>query len=94
MWIDLIPWPNVRDILIRQASKAVQLRDIPVSFAALVTLDWPYPPVDLIDHVSWTGAVSLSPLFERQVLTLDNWSLQPQALSRYPQLVGHVKTVR
>ncbi|KAK5753255.1 hypothetical protein LTS12_016657 [Elasticomyces elasticus] len=94
MWIDMIPWPNVRDVLTRQAHNAVQLRDIPVSFASLVTLDWPYPPADLIDHVLCTGAVSLSPLFERQALELDNWSLQPQALSKYPQLAGHVKIVR
>ncbi|KAK4904842.1 hypothetical protein LTR49_025772 [Elasticomyces elasticus] len=93
MWIDLIPWPNVRDVLTRQAHNAVQLRDNPVSFASLVTLDWPYPPADLIDHVLCTGAVSLSPLFERQALELDNWSLQPQALSKYPQLAGHVKIV-
>ncbi|KAK0261278.1 hypothetical protein LTS00_018146 [Friedmanniomyces endolithicus] len=91
MWIDLIPWPEVRDVLIRQGGNVVQLCDISVGFAALVTLDWPYSPADLIDHDPWTNVVTLNPLFERHVLTLENWSLQLQAIRQYPILAGHVR---
>lgn len=64
----------------------------PAGFAALVTLEWPYSPAELIDCDPSTSAVSLSPLFESQVLELKNWSLQPHAIALYPVLAGHVKT--
>ncbi|KAK0247115.1 hypothetical protein LTS09_017736 [Friedmanniomyces endolithicus] len=91
MWIVLIPWPEVRDVLIRQGGNVVQLCDISVGFAALVTLDWSYSPADLIDHDPWTNVVTLNPLFERHVLTLENGSLQLQAIRQYPILAGHVR---
>ncbi|KAK4901910.1 hypothetical protein LTR49_027165 [Elasticomyces elasticus] len=76
MWIDLIPWPELRDTLIQQPARVEKFYDVTPDFASLVTLEWPYSPAKLIDCDPTTSATRLSPLFQRHVLELKNWSLQ------------------
>ncbi|KAH7088250.1 hypothetical protein FB567DRAFT_559914 [Paraphoma chrysanthemicola] len=83
--IDLIPWPQIRQLLYQQP------QEFPVGhFVGLVGVTWPY--ADDACHY-WdieAGYTRMTPLFESTVADLSNWTLDPKILELCPQLEGVV----
>lgn len=85
MLIDLVPWPQVRQLL------HAHPRQYPVvNLVGFIGITWPY--ADDACHY-WdieTGYTRLTPLFESTVADLNSWTIDPKALEIMPQLEGHV----
>ncbi|KAH8732587.1 hypothetical protein GQ44DRAFT_186390 [Phaeosphaeriaceae sp. PMI808] len=81
--IDLIPWPQVRQLLYSRP------QDYPVGhFIGLIGITWPY--ADDACHY-WdieAGYTRMTPLFESTVAELRNWTLDPKILEIAPHLEG------
>jgi len=81
--IDLVPWPQVRQLLYQHP------REYPVGhFVGLIGITWPF--ADDACHY-WdieAGYTRLTPLFESTVADLNNWTIDPKILELAPQLEG------
>ncbi|KAH7380100.1 hypothetical protein BKA66DRAFT_420273 [Pyrenochaeta sp. MPI-SDFR-AT-0127] len=83
--IDLIPWPQVRQLLYQHP------QEYPVgALVGLIGIRWPY--ADDACHY-WdieAGYTRMTPLFESTVADLSNWTIDPKILDIIPQLEGHI----
>ncbi|KAA8615376.1 Zn-clus multi-domain protein [Pyrenophora tritici-repentis] len=85
MLVDLVPWPQVRQLLYqhRQEYNVIHL-------VGLIGITWPY--ADDACHY-WdieTGYSRMTPLYESTVADLNNWTIDPKILEIMPQLEGHI----
>jgi hypothetical protein len=87
-WIDHLPWPKMRDRLVRDYSPREYLFDNFITpYTATVNVNWPYEPTDtLLLTNQETEEWSINPVFERHLRSLDNWTLGPEFASAYPRL--------
>lgn len=85
MLIDLVPWPQVRQLLYQHPN------EYPVgNLVGLIGITWPF--ADDACHY-WdidAGYTRLTPLFETTIADLGNWTIDPKILEMIPQLEGHV----
>ncbi|OAL49528.1 hypothetical protein IQ07DRAFT_644682 [Pyrenochaeta sp. DS3sAY3a] len=85
MLIDLVPWPQVRQLLYQHP------QEYPVgALVGLIGVTWPY--ADDACHY-WdieAGYTRMTPLFESTVADLNNWTVDPKVLETMPQLEGHI----
>ncbi|KAI8937165.1 hypothetical protein NX059_006377 [Plenodomus lindquistii] len=83
--IDLVPWPQVRQLLYAHP------QEYPVAnLVGLIGITWPY--ADDACHY-WdieAGQSRMTPLFESTVADLNNWIIDPKILETIPQLEGHI----
>ncbi|KAF2828637.1 hypothetical protein CC86DRAFT_404539 [Ophiobolus disseminans] len=81
--IDLIPWPQVRQLLYQHP------QEYPVGhFVGLVGLEWPYAD-DACHYWDIEAACTrMTPLFESTVANLNAWTIDPKILDLMPQLEG------
>ncbi|EAT84223.1 hypothetical protein SNOG_07947 [Parastagonospora nodorum SN15] len=81
--IDLVPWPQVRQLLYQHP------QEYPVGhFVGLIGVTWPF--ADDACHY-WdieAGYTRMTPLFESTVADLNNWTIDPKILELAPQLEG------
>ena len=97
-WIDHLPWPKMRDILVRDYNPRDYLFDnFFIPFTGTLSLNWPYEPTDALLNsgsgnggsglgFSEEGELLINPVFERHLRRLENWSLGPQFASAFPGL--------
>jgi hypothetical protein len=86
-WIDHLPWPKMRDRLVRDYSPREYLFDNFITpFTATLNVNWPYEPTDALLSNPDTDEWSINPVFERHLRSLENWSLGPAFASAYPRL--------
>lgn len=86
-WIDQLPWPRMRDRLVRDYSPREYLFDNFITpFTATLSVNWPYDPSEavLLADDDWV----INPVFERHLRNLENWSLGPAFANAYPRLAG------
>jgi hypothetical protein len=83
--IDLVPWPQVRQLLYQHP------QEYPVgALVGLIGIAWPYPP-DACHYWDIEAAhTRMTPLFESTVADLNNWTIDPKILDLIPQLEGHI----
>lgn len=97
-WIDHLPWPRMRDRLVREYSPREYLFDNFITpFTASLSVNWPYEPMDaLLLSDSERDEWSINPVFERHLRMLDNWSLGGQFAGAFPRLADtyRLKTER
>lgn len=83
MLIDLVPWPQIRQLLYQHP------REYPVGhFVGLIGITWPF--ADDACHY-WdieAGYTRMTPLFESTIADLNSWTLDPKILEVAPQLEG------
>lgn len=77
-WIDHLPFPKMRDRLVRDYNPRDYLFDnFFIPFTTTLSVNWPYEPTDTL--LSGSGAdgedLVINPVFERHLRKLDNWSL-------------------
>ncbi|QSZ34117.1 hypothetical protein DSL72_005705 [Monilinia vaccinii-corymbosi] len=99
-WIDHLPWPKMRDTLVRDYNPREYLFDnFFFPFTSTLSLNWPYEPTDaLLNSGGGNGATGLAssdegellinPVFERHLRRLENWSLGPAFATAFPGLRG------
>lgn len=96
VWVDYLPWPEMRRrlILARTPGTRINFDDFFVTFTYTMSINWPYgrdscltvtPPKS--DDPSAPPSVELDPGFEQHIRRLENWSLGPEFVSNFPELV-------
>ncbi|EUC32669.1 hypothetical protein COCCADRAFT_98128 [Bipolaris zeicola 26-R-13] len=87
MLIDLVPWPQVRQLLYQHP------QEFSVShFISQIGIKWPH--ADDACHY-WdieAGYSRMTPLFESTITELANWTIDPKILKIMPQLEGNIPT--
>lgn len=90
-WIDHLPWPRMRDKLVREYPD-YQFDNFFIPFTTTLSLNWPYEDTDTLLNVGGgdgTGEdLTINPVFERHLRRLDNWSLGPAFAQALPGLDG------
>ena len=94
VWINYLPWPSMRRklILARTPGTQINFDDFFVSFTYTLSVNWPYPQNSCIKTTpsSVPGeppVVQLDPNFVEHISRLENWSLGPEFVSNFPELV-------
>ncbi|KAH6632889.1 hypothetical protein C7974DRAFT_161959 [Boeremia exigua] len=82
-WIDNIPWPGVRDILIENPD------DHPFDlfsqyYSHNISVNWPFDHMDAVTDVD--NNVVLHSIFEKHVSNLKNWTVSAEFHSRFPYM--------
>jgi hypothetical protein len=86
-WIDHLPWPKMRDRLVRDYNPRDYLFDnFFVPFTATLSLNWPYEPTDTLLSSPENDDLMINPVFERHLRRLENWSLGPAFAKTFPGL--------
>ncbi|KAF7868296.1 hypothetical protein EAF04_004828 [Stromatinia cepivora] len=97
-WIDHLPWPKMRDVLVRDYNPRDYLFDnFFIPFTSTLSLNWPYEPTDALLSsgggiggtglgFSEEGELLINPVFERHLRRLENWSLGPAFANAFPGL--------
>ncbi|OQE12641.1 hypothetical protein PENVUL_c001G09602 [Penicillium vulpinum] len=78
-WIDNIPWPRVRDILIQKPDR-YPFAVFSELYSGHVTINWPYDPEDIA--VDTDDGPSLNTIFEKHIQRLSNW-IAPRQFREY-----------
>ncbi|KIV99684.1 uncharacterized protein PV09_08675 [Verruconis gallopava] len=84
IWITNLPWPGVRDLLIENPE------DYPYEavgkwYTENVSINWNFDVLDAVDEVG--GAERLHSIFEKHLRNLNNWTVTPAFLERFPAMV-------
>lgn len=88
-WIDHLPFPRMRDKLAREYNPQEYLfENFTLPFTSTMSLNWPYPPEDVLVSVSFIGGEEyrINPNFESHLRKLENWTLGPAFLKAMPGL--------
>ncbi|KAH6678880.1 BZIP transcription factor [Plectosphaerella plurivora] len=88
-WIDHLPFPSMREFLVRNHASRDYLFDIFfVPFTATLSLNWPYEDTDTLLVVPDSNEVMINPVFERHLRRLENWTLGDAFAKTFPGLDG------
>ncbi|KAK6007657.1 hypothetical protein QM012_004471 [Aureobasidium pullulans] len=105
IWFDNVPWPWMRDRMIKNASAYPNERYGPL-YCQDLSLNWPYDPQQCLlpraNSVHGAEATSaavldddeefmINPVFESHMRNLSNWSIGPAFANAMPELVEGVR---
>jgi Domain of unknown function (DUF3425) len=86
-WVDHLPWPKMRDRLVRDYNPRDYLFDnFFMPFTSTLSLNWPYEPTDTLLSSPESDELMINPVFERHLRRLENWSLGPAFAKAFPGL--------
>lgn len=86
-WVDHLPWPKMRDRLVRDYNPRDYLFDnFFIPFTTTLSLNWPYEPTDTLLSSPESDELMINPVFERHLRKLENWSLGPAFAKAFPGL--------
>jgi hypothetical protein len=86
-WIDHVPWPKMRDRLVRDYNPHDYLFDnFFIPFTTTLSLNWSYEPTDTLLSSPENDDLMINPVFERHLRRLENWSLGPAFAKAFPGL--------
>jgi hypothetical protein len=86
-WIDHLPWPRMRDKLVRDYVLSEYAFDnFFIPFTTTLSLNWTYEPTDTLLTSPETDELMINPVFERHLRRLENWSLGPAFANTFPGL--------
>lgn len=90
-WLDNIPWPRVRDLLLDNPEKYPFQRFSDV-YSRNVTVNWPFEAMDTVTGTSdgTPGDLVLNPLFEKHIRRLKNWTVSRYFETEFPELTAAV----
>lgn len=91
-WFDYLPFPRMRERLIRTHGSC---SDAPfpfdnffIPFTTTLSLNWPYEDVDALLLSPDTDEIMVNPVFERHLRRPENWSLGDSFAMAFPNLAG------
>ncbi|KAI9170977.1 hypothetical protein HJFPF1_00456 [Paramyrothecium foliicola] len=86
-WIDHLPFPRMREKLIRLHNSSEYLFDnFFIPFTTTLRLSWPYEETDTLLQNPDTEELMINPVFERHLRNLDNWKLGDAFAKAFPAL--------
>ncbi|KAM5342940.1 hypothetical protein ACJ41O_013906 [Fusarium nematophilum] len=87
-WLDHIPFPKMRDRLVREFNPvSFPFDNFFIPFTTTLTLSWPYEDVDTLLQSPDGDELMINPVFERHLRNLDNWKLGDAFAKAFPGLV-------
>ncbi|KAI9680687.1 MAG: hypothetical protein M1817_004127 [Caeruleum heppii] len=89
-WIDHLPWPRQRDVMIRNQQNYI-FDDFFIPFTTTLSLNWPYESTDTLLSSPNSEEIMINPVFERHLRNLNNWSLGPAFAKAFPDLADTVR---
>ncbi|KAJ5668455.1 uncharacterized protein N7477_007025 [Penicillium maclennaniae] len=89
-WIDNIPWPRVRDILIEKPEE-YPFTVFSKLYSNYVRVNWPYDPMDAASPRG--DVIVLNPIFEKHVRRSDNWTVSGQFKEYLPEMAAAIRGV-
>lgn len=91
-WIDHLPFPAMREQLIREWAPPNEFpfENFFVPFTTTLSLNWPYEATDTLLQGPGEGSdeLMINPVFERHLRRAENWSLGPAFAKALPMLEG------
>ncbi|RYP40140.1 hypothetical protein DL767_001855 [Monosporascus sp. MG133] len=96
-WIDQLPFPEMRERLVREHYDNHQHQqpgvpplfdDFFVPFTTTLSLNWPYEPTDALLQSPDGSELLINPVFERHLRRLENWTVGESFDMAFPQLRG------
>ncbi|TKA61485.1 hypothetical protein B0A49_07684 [Cryomyces minteri] len=88
-WINFVPWPDIRDVLIT-TPEALAAGEHLALFQRTTSVNWPWSAAEAIYINPATNQVGLASAFERYVGDINNWSLAPAVIARFPAIADKV----
>ncbi|KAK5168189.1 uncharacterized protein LTR77_006757 [Saxophila tyrrhenica] len=89
-WIDNIPWPAVRDMLIENPI-LYRFEVFSEVYSHTVSVNWPYDTDDALATDECTGHLVIAPIFEKHVRRLGNWTVSKEFEDYFPDLAKATK---
>lgn len=89
-WIDHIPFPLMRERLIRDYAppEVFPFENFFVPFTTTLSLNWPYEDTDTLLQSPDTDELMINPVFERHLRRFENWTLGEAFARALPMLDG------
>ncbi|KAH7131718.1 hypothetical protein B0J13DRAFT_678753 [Dactylonectria estremocensis] len=87
MWIDNIPWPRVRDILIENPEK-YPFQLFSDYYSQHVTINWKFDSLDAVADIE--NEAVLHSIFEKHIRKLSNWTVSPEFQSCFPVITSAI----
>lgn len=89
-WIDHLPFPAMRDRLIREymPPAVFPFENFFVPFTTTLSLNWPYEDTDTLLQSPDTDELMINPVFERHLRRAENWTLGEAFARTFPMLDG------
>ncbi|KAJ5683449.1 hypothetical protein N7462_006614 [Penicillium macrosclerotiorum] len=84
-WIDNLPWPHMRDLLIEDPQK-YPYSTFSELYSPHVSVNWPYDPMDTVLMVG--NDMVLNPIFEKHIQRLENWKVSGPFCETLPELAA------
>ncbi|KAL6407693.1 hypothetical protein AUP68_08714 [Ilyonectria robusta] len=88
MWIDNIPWPGVRDILIENPEE-YPFELFSEYYSQNVTVNWNFDSLDAVSDVG--NDRILHSIFEKHVRNLKNWTVSSEFQTRFPSMIPAIE---
>ncbi len=76
-WVDVTPWPEVRDWFCHTATSEARYHTILSVSNETLSINWPYHDEDILLHGAGEE-ILVNPVFERHIRNLRNWTLGPR----------------
>lgn len=95
-WMDHVPFPLMRDLMIRNLEK-YNLDEFFVPYANTLSVNWPYSDSYVLLQTPGTKTdssepeITINPVFDQHVRNLDNWTVGEEFKRCFPELEGTYK---
>lgn len=89
-WVDHLPFPAMRDKLIRDFSPpdVFPFGNFFIPFTTTLSLNWPYEDTDALLQAPESDELMINPVFERHLRRRENWTLGDAFARAFPSLEG------
>lgn len=89
-WVDHLPFPAMRDKLIRDYSPpdVFPFGNFFIPFTTTLSLNWPYEDTDTLLQGPESDELMINPVFERHLRRRENWTLGDAFARAFPMLQG------
>ncbi|KID67198.1 hypothetical protein MAN_03956, partial [Metarhizium hybridum] len=88
-WLDLLPFPTMRERLIQIWNPhQYDLDNWFIPFTTSLRVSWPYEETDALLMLPDSDEVVINPVFERHIRNPDNWKLGERFARAFPELAG------
>lgn len=88
-WIDHIPFPAMREKLVRTYNPAEYLfENFFIPYTTTLSLNWPYEETDTLLENPDGDEVIINPVFQRHLCNVENWTLGTAFDKAFPNLRG------
>lgn len=89
-WVDHLPFPAMRDKLIRDFTppNVFPFGNFFIPFTTTLSLNWPYEDTDALLQAPESDELMINPVFERHLRRRENWTLGDAFARAFPSLEG------